>query len=290
MSGAVPVGDASGTGRVDPQTILGDGSLAGVTATSSGGSCDRRRHRESRPRTRSQQRHEPVGHRRRGDPPRPTSQTDVRSRSTQRRRIGAAAVRSPVPYRVATRLTPGPCRLRHNADRDETGPAPAPQQHQRDDPADRRRTADNNSSEFTDRAATRVIADQRRHRRRRAPDVTVDLARRQDRHRRHRRSPPFDLAATGGTPPYTWAKVGLPAGDHHDRRTAPSPARRPRAGNYDPVVEATDSASPRPRPTTETFTFTITRPLPSLTRSPTIQGTGATTPFDGQATSPSRVW
>ncbi|GAB3260926.1 ExeM/NucH family extracellular endonuclease [Nocardioides dilutus] len=90
---------------------------------------------------------------------------------------------------------------------------------------------------------------------------------------------PFELSATGGTPPYTWTKVGMPPGVTlaADGTVSGTPTT---AGNYDPVVEATDSGTPA-LSDTETFSFDIAA-SPSLSTIAEVQGTGATTPVEGQ--------
>lgn len=90
---------------------------------------------------------------------------------------------------------------------------------------------------------------------------------------------PFDLSATGGTPPYTWAKVGMPPGIAVSAGGTVS-GTPTTAGNYDPVVEATDSDTPS-QSDTETFSFDIAA-SPSLSTIAEVQGTGDTTPVSGQ--------
>ena len=72
---------------------------------------------------------------------------------------------------------------------------------------------------------------------------------RQDRRRRQRRSRGFNLAATGGTTPYTWSATGLPAGVDRQPPTARSPAPRPPPAPTTSPVTVTDSAPARRRPT-----------------------------------------
>jgi predicted extracellular nuclease len=91
---------------------------------------------------------------------------------------------------------------------------------------------------------------------------------------------PFELSATGGTPPYTWTAIsGMPPGVTvaPDGTVSGTPTT---AGEYDPVVQATDSADPAGSDT-ETFSFDIA-PAPSVSSIADVQGTGATTPLAGQ--------
>ena len=107
-------------------------------------------------------------------------------------------------HRYAGNALVGPGRLRHDhrtASRRRLAPAPD---------ATRRRSA---------RSGRRHRQQRHRLHRRARPatpptplrstrPLTVDRPGRQDRRRSASRSPPFDLAATGGTPPYTWADRG----------------------------------------------------------------------------------
>jgi 5'-nucleotidase len=91
---------------------------------------------------------------------------------------------------------------------------------------------------------------------------------------------PFELSATGGTPPYTWTAVsGMPPGVTvaPDGTVSGIPTT---PGDYAPVVQATDSADPAVSDT-ETFSFDIA-PAPALSAIADVQGTGATTPLAGQ--------
>lgn len=90
---------------------------------------------------------------------------------------------------------------------------------------------------------------------------------------------PFDLTALGGTPPYTWAEVsGMPPGITvaPDGTVSGTPTT---AGEYDPIIEASDSADPAVTDT-ETFSFDIAA-APDLSAIADVQGSGATTPSDG---------
>ena len=92
----------------------------------------------------------------------------------------------------------------------------------------------------------------------------------------------FDLAATGGTPPYTWEAVGLPAGITvaEDGTVSGTPTSE---GVANVTVTATDSALPTPATDDEAFTFTISAAA-SLKTIAEIQGTSGTSPLAGQAT------
>ena len=93
---------------------------------------------------------------------------------------------------------------------------------------------------------------------------------------------PFNLAATGGTPPYTWLAVsGMPPGVSvaTDGTVSGTPTTQ---GDYDPIVEATDSAGP-PVSDTETFSFDIAAAPAGVTPIAGVQGdNAATSPLDGQ--------
>ena len=87
---------------------------------------------------------------------------------------------------------------------------------------------------------------------------------------------PFDLAASGGTTPYTFTRPTCRTASP-SAPPAPSPARPTTAGTPTVTVTVTDSA---PTPATDTR-FTSTSPRPSRHPIAEIQGTGATSPLAG---------
>lgn len=81
-----------------------------------------------------------------------------------------------------------------------------------------------------------------------------------------------NLAASGGTPPYTWESTTLPAGlalTGSQITGAPT-----QTGTTEVTVTATDSATPTPATSSETFTITVTA-APDIRPIAEIQGTGA---------------
>ena len=95
-----------------------------------------------------------------------------------------------------------------------------------------------------------------------------------------RRSPPFDLTATGGTSPYTGRATGLPAGstDGPTGQITGTPSHRRRHRHRDG-----HRLGDRQRAGTddETFAWHVTAAA-AVTPIADIQGTGATSPLDGQ--------
>ncbi|MEO7269330.1 MAG: ExeM/NucH family extracellular endonuclease, partial [Knoellia sp.] len=89
----------------------------------------------------------------------------------------------------------------------------------------------------------------------------------------------FTLAATGGTSPYSWSATGLPDGVSVAANGAVS-GTPTTVGTYTVTATVTDSAA-TPATDDVTFTYTITAAAASRPIAE-IQGTGTTTPFDGQ--------
>ncbi|WP_165807260.1 ExeM/NucH family extracellular endonuclease [Nocardioides currus] len=89
----------------------------------------------------------------------------------------------------------------------------------------------------------------------------------------------FTLAATGGTAPYTWSATGLPGGVSVAPNGAVS-GTPDATGTFTVTATATDSAA-TPASDDVSFTFTINAAA-SLIPIAEIQGTGATTPLNGQ--------
>ncbi len=93
---------------------------------------------------------------------------------------------------------------------------------------------------------------------------------------------PFQLAANGGVQPFTWEAVsGMPPGVTvaPDGVVSGTPTT---AGEYDPIVQVTDSSSPTAGTDTETFSFDIGAAPTTVTPIASIQGTGATSPVNNQ--------
>jgi 5'-nucleotidase len=87
----------------------------------------------------------------------------------------------------------------------------------------------------------------------------------------------FDLAATGGTSPYTWDATGLPDGVTVSSSGAVSGT--PSAeGSYEVTATVTDNAAPTPATDTVTFTITVAD-VPDLRTIAEVQGSGARSPF-----------
>jgi predicted extracellular nuclease len=91
---------------------------------------------------------------------------------------------------------------------------------------------------------------------------------------------PFTLEATGGTSPYTWTATGLPTGLSISAAGEVS-GTPTQTGSFTVTATATDSATPTAATDDVTFTFTVTAATPPVSIAE-IQGTGATTPLDGQ--------
>src|SRR4051794_40179031 len=93
---------------------------------------------------------------------------------------------------------------------------------------------------------------------------------------------PFQLAATGGVPPYTWSATGMPPGVTvaSDGTVSGTPTT---ADVYTPTVTVSDSTNPTPATDSKQFTFTITAAPPPVTAISAIQGTGAASPLVGQS-------
>ena len=88
--------------------------------------------------------------------------------------------------------------------------------------------------------------------------------------------PTINLAAVGGTPPYSWVATGLPSGvTQTGNQISGTPTVE---GTGDVTIEVTDSAVPTATVDTETFTFTVE---PELEPQPIaeVQGTGPASPL-----------
>ena len=90
---------------------------------------------------------------------------------------------------------------------------------------------------------------------------------------------PIQLAASGGTPPYTWSADVLPAGLELTGNTIAGTPTGP-AGPVAVTVTATDSATPAAA-ATATFTIDV-RERPTTSPIGAVQGPGAATPVAGQ--------
>lgn len=87
---------------------------------------------------------------------------------------------------------------------------------------------------------------------------------------------PIDLAASGGTAPYTWTATGLPAGLSIDPDAGVITGTPTTTGTSTVTVTATDATE-----TTASGSFDITVVEPKEATIAEIQGTGAASPLDG---------
>ncbi|KAA1417003.1 ExeM/NucH family extracellular endonuclease [Nocardioides humilatus] len=95
---------------------------------------------------------------------------------------------------------------------------------------------------------------------------------------------PFTMAATGGTSPYTWSATGLPTGVSINNLTGEVSGTPSVTCTCSVSVTATDAASPTPETANESFTFTV-NPAPTLTAIDAVQGSGDTSPENGNTVS-----
>src|SRR6478735_3912175 len=90
---------------------------------------------------------------------------------------------------------------------------------------------------------------------------------------------PFTVNASGGTTPYTWSAAGLPAGLSIDETSGEVTGTPTAVGSSSVTVTATDADDATG---STTFTIAVTPAAGAVTPIAEIQGTGATTPLDGQ--------
>ncbi|WP_183098849.1 ExeM/NucH family extracellular endonuclease [Nocardioides pelophilus] len=88
---------------------------------------------------------------------------------------------------------------------------------------------------------------------------------------------PFTMTATGGTEPYSWSAVGLPAGVSINETTGEVSGTPTETCTCAVTVTVTDGADPVGTDDVE-FTFTV-NPAPEVTPIHEIQGTGPRSPF-----------
>ena len=93
----------------------------------------------------------------------------------------------------------------------------------------------------------------------------------------------FTMAATGGTTPYTWTDPGTTLPPGVTVASGGLVSGTPTTANtYNVTLTVTDAASPTPATDTASFTFTVNAAPVGVTPIADIQGTGATSPLDGQ--------
>src|SRR6478735_5319789 len=90
---------------------------------------------------------------------------------------------------------------------------------------------------------------------------------------------PFTVTATGGKSPYTWSATDLPAGLSIDETSGEVTGTPTAVGSSSVTVTATDADDATG---STTFTIAVTPAAGAVTPIAEIQGTGATTPLDGQ--------
>ncbi len=90
---------------------------------------------------------------------------------------------------------------------------------------------------------------------------------------------PFTVTATGGKEPYTWSATGLPDGLSIDENSGAVAGTPTTVGNSSVTVTVTDADEATG---SAAFTVAVTPAAGAVTPIAEIQGTGATTPLDGQ--------